>query len=423
MKLLIPIFVFLFVAQGNAQKYDCVGKTKAYEKDFEAKKINEAYNLWNEVVKNCPKSDEILYKDGIEILQYKADNALSEEEKEKLVRELLHVYDLYNTNFPLANPDFETTKAMTLLHYRLGTKEEIFTLLDHSLAKAANYITDANALYTYYNLYFEKYKADKKITSDMVLEKYTLINTMLEGLKTTKPEKEEEYATAIAGLYGLSKDMLTCDNLTAYYGKKIADNATHQPWLNSALVTLGETCSHTTVYNTLAEANYKIKATSKSAYYWGLANMKQRKFTEAIALFTESESLETNPLERAKLDYFLATGLLNDDKIKTKELLTRAISLDPKMSNAYLFLAEMYSNSADECGKSPFEKKTIYYLAATTALKAGVAEPRFKAAAEQTAKRFSLLAPTSAEIKNAKMNGKTITIGCWINETVTFPAK
>jgi hypothetical protein len=30
---------------------------------------------------------------------------------------------------------------------------------------------------------------------------------------------------------------------------------------------------------------------------------------------------------------------------------------------------------------------------------------------------------TQDEINKAKMNGKSLNIGCWINETVTFPSK
>lgn len=173
----------------------------------------------------------------------------------------------------------------------------------------------------------------------------------------------------------------------------------------------------------MAEANYKIKATTKSANYLANASLKQRKFPEAIKYFTEAETLETNPAEKAKIDYSLATGLLSNDKQKAKELLLKAVSLDPKMGRAYLFLAELYTNSAEECGQTPFQKKAIYYLAQTTINKAALAEPILKTTVQKMTESLAAKSVTPAEITAEKMNGKSIKIGCWINETITFPAK
>ena len=164
-------------------------------------------------------------------------------------------------------------------------------------------------------------------------------------------------------------------------------------------------------------------ATSESANFMALANLKQRKFTEAIKFYTESAELQMNPQEKAKTYYMLATGLLAGDLPKSKEYLNKTLASDPKMGKAYIFLAQLYANGAKECGKTDFEKKAIVYLAIQTVKKAGVAEPRLKPTADKMAEDFAAQSLTAAEISSAKMNGKSITIGCWINENVTFPAK
>ena len=93
------------------------------------------------------------------------------------------------------------------------------------------------------------------------------------------------------------------------------------------------------------------------------------------------------------------------------------------MGKAHLFLAQLYANSAKDCGKTDFEKKAVYYLALQTAQKAGIAEPRLKPSSDKAVKDFEAQSLTPAEISKAKMNGKSLTIGCWINETITFPSK
>ena len=432
MKAIIFILGVMYITNSNAQKFDCPSKMTEYQELFKAKKIAESFDTWTAVSKNCPKENEAVYTDGIEIIQYKIDNAASAEEKEKLVRDVLKLYDQYNKYFPLTTKDFEVNKAMTLVANKIDAKEEIFTLLDRGFTKASNKVTAANAIYTYFSMYCEKFNnGDKSITSNSVLEKYTLVNSLLNQLQAAKPDSNEseqakqnsDYKTAQTAINKLIKDLATCENLDAFYTKNYTENQENGDWITSALLSLSGKCSAKPIFNTLAEKLYAMKVTAQSANFMALANLQQRKFPEAITFYNESAELQTNPIEKAKIYYTLATGLLANDLPKSKEYLKKALSSDPKMGKAYLFLAQLYSNSANDCGKTDFEKKAVYYLAIQTAQKAGVAEPRLKPTADKAAKDYEAKSLTADEISKAKMNGKLVTIGCWINETITFPAK
>ena len=422
----------MFITNSNAQKFDCPSKMTEYQELFKAKKITESFDTWTAVSKNCPKENEAVYTDGIEIIQYKIDNAASAEEKEKLVRDVLKLYDQYNKYFPLTTTDFEVNKAMTLVANKIDAKEEIFTLLDRGFTKASNKVTAANAIFTYFSMYCEKFNnGDKSITSNSVLEKYTLVNSLLNQLQAAKPDSNDseqakqnsDYKTAQTAINRLIKDLATCENLDVFYTKNYTENQENEDWITSALLSLSGKCSAKPIFNTLAEKLYAMKVTAQSANFMALANLQQRKFPEAIKFYNESAELQTNPIEKAKIYYTLATGLLANDLPKSKEYLKKALSSDPKMGKAYLFLAQLYSNSANDCGKTDFEKKAVYYLAIQTAQKAGVAEPRLKPTADKAAKDYEAKSLTADEISKAKMNGKLVTIGCWINETITFPAK
>ena len=221
----------------------------------------------------------------------------------------------------------------------------------------------------------------------------------------------------------MSKELFSCDNLSVYYEKNFDTNKENANWLDAALDNFTVKCGGLPLYNSLAIANYKIKATPKSAYYMAVASLKQRKFNEATQFFMEAESLETNPAEKAKLEYTLATGLLSKDKAKAKELLLKATTLDPKMGKAYIFLAQMYANSSDECGSTDFQKKACYTLAIETLKKAAIADPHLKPTAEKMTSSFSVKSVSPNDIKQNKMSGKSTKIGCWINETIIFPSK
>ena len=424
MKTIVFILGALFITNSsNAQKFDCASKITEYQELFKATKVAESFDAWSDVRKNCPKETEVVYTDGIQILQYKIDNAASAEEKEKLVRDVLKLYDQYNKNYPLSTTDFEIKKAMTLVANKIDAKEEIFNLLDSGFAKASKNVTDVNAIYTYFSIYCERFNnGDKKITANSVLEKYTLVNSLLNELQASKPESKE-YKTAQRAIDNLIKDVATCENLEAFYAKNYSENQENTDWITSALLSLSGKCSNKPIFNTLSEKLYSLKVTAQSANFMALGNLKQRKFPEAIKFYYESAELQTNPIEKAKIYYTLATGLLANDLPKSKEYLNKAVASDPKMGKAYLFLAQLYANSANDCGKTDFEKKAVYYLAIQTAKKAAIAEPRLKPTSDKVAKDFEAKSVTAAEISKAKMNGKSLSIGCWINETITFPAK
>lgn len=423
MKAIIFILGILFITHSNAQKFDCTSKTTAYQELLKAGKTGESYDIWNEAKKNCPNENEAVYTDGVQILQYKIDNATTPEEKEKLVRDVLKLYDQYNKNFASSIPDFEVYKAMALVNNKIEAKDEIFTFLDNGFTKASKNVTDAKAIYTYFSLYSERFNAgDKKITSNSVLEKYSMVNALLTQLQASHPENNN-YKTAQNSINNLIKEIATCENLADFYTKNLEDNKENTDWLTSSLVSLSGKCSAKPIFLTLAEKLYSIKATSKSAEFMALANLKQRKFPEAIKFYNESAELQSNPSEKAKTYYTLATGLLANDLPKSKEFLNKALASDPKMGKAYIFLAQLYANGAKDCGKTDFERKAIGYLAIETVKKAGIVEPRLKPTSDKMATDFTAQSLTAAEISKAKMNGKSLTLGCWINETIIFPAK
>ncbi len=422
MKAIIFILGLLFITNSNAQKFDCSSKTNAYQELLQKGKVSESFEGWNEVRKNCPKESDVIYTDGIQILNFKIETAATED-KEKQVRDLMKLYDQYNKNFPTAVPDFEVKKAMALVNNKIESEEEIFNLLDNGFTKASQNVTDVKAIYTYFSLYTERFAAgNQKITANAVLEKYTSISTLLTQLKASKTENSDYKATQNA-IDKLIKDIATCENLADFYTKNYESNKDNSDWITAALGSLSGKCGAKPIFFTLAEKLYSVKATEQSASFMALANVKQRKFSEAIKFYNEAAEMQVNPVEKAKTYYTIATGLLANDYPKSKEYLNKAIAADPKMGKAYLFLAQLYSNGSKDCGQNDFEKKAVFNLAIQTVQKAAVADARLKPTADSLATNFTPKALSSAEISKAKMNGKSITIGCWINETISFPAK
>ena len=424
MKTILSITFLVFFGFSYAQNDNCFQKEREYQELLKSKSTLEAFLPWSEVRKNCPKQSESLYTDGRTILQYKIDNAATEDEKLVLVRDLMKLYDQFYKNFPEKAQDFELNKAMALYDNKIDAKDEIYKLLNSAFAKSPASITNASAIYIYFSDYLAKYGAgDKTITADSVLDKYDTLNLLLNQLMVSNAPKIDEYRTASRGINLLVKDIATCDNLSTHYQKVQETNKENSDWHLAALSTLIGKCSAQPIFFSLSQRFYNLNKTSQSAYFMAIASLKQKNFTAALQYYDESAELQTSPEEKSRTYYTIATSVISNDKVKSKKYLNKAIVVDPKNGKAYLFLSQLYANSANECGTTDFEKKAIYFLAAQTVKKAEIATPKLKPAVDMMFTDFNAKSPSSQEISKKKLNGKSLAIKCWINETVTFPTK
>jgi tetratricopeptide (TPR) repeat protein len=424
MRVLFLTIVLLIQSIGNAQKIDCSKQIKEYQEFLLVKNFVDAKSPWEFVAKNCPKQSADIYTDGIQIHQYVIDYASSTEDKEKAVRELMKVYDQFHKNFPDNSQDFEIKKALLLLDNAIDSKDEIYTLFENGFAKASDKVKDGNTIFSYFKMFNEKYKSgDKKITLDKYIEKYSQLNQLLISLKISNPNQIEEYNITQKSLSATAKDNFNCENLSEYFGKNLTVNAENQEWLETGLEMLKAKCSNKPIFLTLAEKNYNLKKTAKSADYLALASLKNRKFDDAKKYYEESADLEVNSTEKAQKYYYIGTNLYNNNVPKIKEFLKKSIAIEPRNTKAYVFLAETYANSAERCGKNDFEKKAIYYLAIQTANKAVVNDPKSAKTIERSVANYTTKALSKDEISKGKWFGKNYTIECDINETIEFSSK
>ena len=81
----------------------------------------------------------------------------------------------------------------------------------------------------------------------------------------------------------------------------------------------------------------------------------------------------------------------------------------------------MYADSANDCGKSQFDKRAVYWLAANLARKAAKVDNSLSKIAKKTADSYTGRAPSKTDIFTEGNSGSTIKFDCWINRSVTVP--
>ena len=181
-------------------------------------------------------------------------------------------------------------------------------------------------------------------------------------------------------------------------------------------------CSDAPLFVTLVEALHQLEPSADSAYYLGLLKDKSGDENGALQYYEESIALETDNYKKAKILFKIATKFKNKGrKSKARSYARKALSFQPSMGRAYLLIANLYASSANDCGKTQFEKRAMYWLAAQMAEKAARVDASIKKLALKTAESYKGRAPSKTDIFTEGNEGAVIKFNCWVGESVTVP--
>ena len=182
-------------------------------------------------------------------------------------------------------------------------------------------------------------------------------------------------------------------------------------------------CTEDPLFFKLVEALHKQEPSAKSAFYLGQLAEKDGNASKALDYYNQAAELETNANDKARVYMMIANNNKKAGRYGQARTYYRK-SLDAKPSNgrAYLMIADMIADSANSCGTTTFEKRAVYWLAADYASRAGRVDPSLASNANQAAAAYRGRAPQKQDIFSEGMAGKTISIGCWIGESVRVPS-
>lgn len=447
---LILVFLGAFIINTNAQNTDCTSDFSLFVEYAKTKNYEAAYTPWSTVRKNCPSYHNATFIYGEKILKSKIENSKDKTEKETWVKDLVKMYDEFDTNFPDNNKGNLVNKAMIQIDNEIGSIEEHYALLDAAFTKDKKNFTSAKALYAYFSLFVDQYTAGNKgVELQQVFDKYDEISEKLEEeAKTLSTEKDklilkqetealspkeensfkaletniEAFETVIGSMDAKISLLSSCDRLIPFYQKSFESKKTDVVWLQRAAQRLdAKGCSGDAMFTKISEALHKLNPSARSAYNLGIASRNAKNTTKAIEYFNQAADLQTDSNEKAKVYYQIATMFSNSNKSQSRTYAKKALTIKPSYGRAYLLIAQLYASSANDCGETPFEKRAVNWLAAQMAQKAGQVDSSLKGQASSAAATYLKIAPSKADIFQAAMQGKTINFKCWIGESVRVP--
>ena len=436
----------------SAQSGDCATMAALAYDDAKAKNYDAAYPALMKVREECPKYSLATYQYLERAINAKLESA-SGAEKEKLVEELIAVWEERLELYPGKTKKGEVYTDIAKLKYdnKLGDKEELYEAFDRAWEEDKENFTSPKGLYAYFDLVVEMQDEGERTLQD-VFDQYDKVfakieteeNKAAENLApllkkqeegadlSAKEEKQIKYAEINLNNYSNVKAALNaklgaradCDNLVPLYKKDFESKKTDVSWLKNANARLSaKDCTEDPLFFQVSEALHQLEPSAKSAYSLGQLAEAEGDNSKALEYYNEAAELETNKSDQAKIYYRIANNYKEKGSFsQARSFYRKALNAKPSMGSAYLQIANMYAQSANNCGDDPFTKRAVYWLAADYASRAARVDPSIASNANQAAAAYRGRAPQKSDVFQSSYSvGDAISFSCWIGESVRIP--
>ena len=451
----LTLFIFSVGALSAQSAADCPANLSIFAEFAKVKNYDSAYTPWLEVKTHCPELNEATYIYGERILGHKIKN---EEDNTEYISILNSLYDDWLTYFPndrsgkSQRGKILAAKAQSMLEYETASLSEVYAIFDEAFTSDMESFANPKALYNYFKTLYTMYKnGDEDVTMDALFSKYEdvsekfaienqkLSRTFDRILKkedagetlTSRDKRSKRVAeinsransTYANNLDAIISQEASCDNLIPLYRSNFDENKTDEKWLKRAASRMdAKECSDDPLFVELVEALHSLSPSADSAYYLGILKDKAGNTTEAIAFYEESLTLESDAYRKAEILYKIAAKLKKKGlKSQARKYANQALSNKPSMGKAYILIAGLYADSANDCGNNQFEKQAVYWLAAQTARRAAIVDPSLKKTSQKLEESYTGRAPSKTDIFTQGKAGEEISFDCWIRSSVTVP--
>lgn len=429
---------------------DCKRDASLGMESAKAKNYAEAEPYLKKVRQNCPTYSLATYQYSEKILRAKLKSAAAAE-KTAVANELIDLLNERKKYFPAKTPDGDLLSDIAQLKsdYKIGTKLEQYDLFKKAYADKENF-KGPKKIYTFFAHLVDLQKEGKKDIQE-VFSVYDDLTSKIEteegrmASKIAKYSEKEESGVALLSkekkaldraeknlkVYSQVKGSIDkklgvladCKYLIPMFTKEFDVKQNDLVWVKSAARRMyKKDCTEDPLFLKLVEKQHQLEPSAASAKYLAKLADQRGDAAESTKYYEQSIELETDPSEKADAYYKLAISLKSKGSYgKSRSYFRKALEFKPSMGAAYLQIASMVANSANNCGTDEFSKRAVYWLAARYANKAARVDPSVKGNANKAAASYTGRAPSKSDVFTKGMSGKTISIGCWIGESVKVP--
>ena len=393
-------------------------KNVLYSDSKDMGNYREAANALYWLLVNAPDLNPSIYINGVDIYSELAEKEKDAAKKQVLQDSVLTLYDLRIKYFG-DEADLLDRKAFYAYKYNKDEKAklaDLYNLLTRVVELNGTKTSYPNAV-ALMDVVRRHKLLNKAITDEKALEHYDQVMEILDA-----HEKKGVDTATINKYKSIVDDMLVgtvtvdCKFVEKNFAPKMKENPNDIDIAKKVvgLLKVGK-CYDTPLFMDALTRIHTLEPSFEMAELIAKRKLADKEYAEAEKYYEQAVQLTDDPSKKGEIYLDLAQTFAKlGRKSESRSMAYKAMEADPSMAaKAYTHIGDLYMNS-QECYKkvSLVEDRAIYLAAHKMYQKAGNSS-RMAKAAEQF--------PSGEEIFNENLEvGDQITVGCWINETVTL---
>ena len=425
--------VFVFLLSGlhaqqpasapmNEDSLACARLLDQFRINFQSGYYPAAYKDWQQAYAKNPSFSQAIYIEGAPLLDSLIARESNKTRKQLLIDSLMQLYDKRMQYFG-KDGYVMGRKALQLLNYFPDKVKEANTMLKRSIELEA--ASTRPGVFVYYMSTCVELMYGGKIDSSEVYAAYDLImKNILEALRVNQPEGNL-YTSAYRNVEEYLRPMAKCSEYNSTFQKKYKADSTNISALKSMFKTLTDhKCLTSDLCRTLAKRIYNYDTTGEAPLNYGNYLFSIGDINGSVKyLFWASKSKDIDIAVRGYLALANSYKFL-DVPPRARNMVDKALELQPNNGNIYIFLGDLYRYSFEECGPNEMDKRSVYWLAADTYQKAMEVDPSVKAIAEKRIADCTINFPMPQTLKRLGLQeGDSYKVPSWIVTGTTVRAR
>lgn len=396
-----------------------------YKSTKDSRWLEEAYPNWQVVVANCPKQSKNLYNNGTNIMRVKIAKAKDKAERDALIEELLHMYDIRIANYGEA-PKWTAKKAMELQEILKNEGlERYYALYDQAVRMEGD--LEAGYLVKYMEVTIDYVRAGKAEPT-LVVDNYDIASEKLEAeldkfVELNDTVKATEIRGYIAGVEAAFSPYANCDQLVEIYGKKFEADPENIDLLKKITGILKKKrCISTPLFFSATENLYRLEPNPATAMLMGQMCLSKKQYSDAIQYLRDAAQELTGKDKYMAYLYLGHCYSSTNSYSAARSAYLSAAEADRTKGEPYRYIAQLYASSASSASDDNMNGRSAYWAAVDKLQRSKAVDNSEENVKECNALigRYSSHFPKTAEAFMLNLvNGESFRVPGWIGESTT----
>ena len=410
---------------------ECYEKISLFQQEVKMGAYESAYEYWLPVYQSRPDFRSQIYTNGAKILEYRYNQAQTDEARKALRDSIMQLHDDRIKYFDDAKYPDAYVLGLKGLDYLTYFTEDELALPAYGWLKEAVTALGAKAQITmlrkFVELSYNLYKSNTDQYGDQFLADYQLASAALEQIATEGGKNAGHAASQKAyvdRLYAAS-GAADCGQMDQMYASVVAESASDLDKLGSIMKLyrrLG--CTESDVYFAAAENAHKLQPTAESAAGCAQMCIKKGDLSGAVEYYKQALSMVTADEDKADYLYRLANvyvSLKNYQQGVTYA--QQALDIDAEDGRCYLLMGICYASA--KVYDDPILARSVFWVACDMFRKAKTVDTSCTSDANKLIATYSQYFPSKEDVFfHKELNeGAPFRVGGWIGKTTTCRSK